>query len=198
VILDGTVRKHGDHADWRGLAVFSRDEVHRYYLEREFRQPLLEQLPGLCLFGMLNPSTADESRPDPTTSRCATIAKLLRRRRWGVVNMFGVRATKPSVVRQMLAAGTDADGEHNREAWRIALEDVRASGGVVVCAWGAHAWAVDRARAFTRLALEGAGAGRLRIVQLTQDGHPGHPLYTPSRAWPTSPWLDAPAYAAAA
>ena len=72
-------------------AVFSDDRVYRYLLRR--RVSFFSDL--VCLFIMLNPSTADEDANDPTIRRCINFA-----RAWGfgileVVNLFAYRATNP-------------------------------------------------------------------------------------------------------
>jgi hypothetical protein len=63
---------------------------HRYLLTRIWDKAT----PPVC-FIMLNPSTADHHRDDPTIKRCMGFA-----RRWGhggiqVVNLFAYRATDP-------------------------------------------------------------------------------------------------------
>jgi len=51
------------------------------------------------MFIGLNPSTADETKDDPTIRRCINYAK-----RWGysglcMTNLFALRATKPAVMK---------------------------------------------------------------------------------------------------
>lgn len=210
MIVDGTVIRHGTNArgGWDGLEVASQDDRFRYYLERTFHQAGLDDRPaGLCLFAMLNPSDANAVKPDPTTSRCGTIARGLRFRRWAVINAVPARSPKPPVARAWLEEVTRRAGDgdpggllplgRNVEAHRQALTEVAETDGLVVIAPGAHAWARPLVRQMVRAALDIAGPARLRIIRLTDDGDPGHPLYTPRETWCTAPWPEAAAYAGA-
>ncbi len=126
---------------------------------------------------MLNPSTADEVRNDPTVERCE------RRARAGafggllVGNIFALRSTDPKA----LYAHPDPVGPGNDAALlRMARE-----AGQVVCAWGVHGALDDRGlRVAARLARAGVRVG---VLGLTRDGHPRHPLYLAS-ATAVAPW----------
>lgn len=118
-------------------------------------------------FLMLNPSTADELRLDPSCTRARNYAG-----RWGyggvlVTNLFGWRATDPE---QMMAA-TDPVGRENDAA---ILRAARAS-AIVVCAWGNHGAFFDR----SRMVLEKLRAIKapLRALRVNAGGEPAHPLY---------------------
>lgn len=146
-------------------AIFSPCRTWRYVLRRHF-------LTGerTVNFIMLNPSTADETLNDPTIRRCIGYAQ-----RWGyqqlvVTNLFAFRATLP---RDMKAApdpvGPENDEHLLREAKRAAL---------VVMAWGSHGAHRDRGAEVKRMLL--AAGVPLHYQMLTQDQHPGHPLYLPA------------------
>lgn len=146
-------------------ATFSPGRTFRYVLRRRFPTGS-----GTVNFVMLNPSTADEVTNDNTVKRCMTYAQ-----RWGyqqlvVTNLFAFRATLP---RDMEAApdpvGPENDEHLLREAKRAAL---------VVMAWGTHGAHRDRGAEIKRM-LQAAGVP-LHYQMLTQDGHPGHPLYLPA------------------
>lgn len=135
------------------------------------------------VFLMLNPSTADGRKDDPTIRRCVGFA-----RRWGfgrlvVVNLFAFRATDPS---DMLRSD-DPIGPHN-DVW-IRRET---AGRVVVLAWGSRSLTVpksvaplycpgrldalqNRPRDVGRICRD-SGA-ELKCLGLTSDGQPRHPLY---------------------
>ncbi len=116
---------------------------------------------------MLNPSTADAERDDPTIRRCAGFA-----RSWGfggmtVVNLFALRATDPARLRR----ARDPVGRDNDRHIAAA-----ASAGLVVVAWGVHGRLGERDRAVLAL-LSGCRPGCLGT---TRGGHPRHPLYLPA------------------
>src|SRR5512133_2959068 len=74
-------------------ATFSRDRRYRYSLWREWNRDL-----SRVAFVMLNPSTADEARLDPTIRRCLGYAHA-----WGcgsfvVGNLFALRSTDPAAL----------------------------------------------------------------------------------------------------
>lgn len=122
-----------------------------------------------ALFIMLNPSTADAEKDDPTIRRCIGFA-----REWGctgvvVVNLFQFRATDPN---ELLKPGIplnprDADAT---------IADAMAQTHVVVAGWGAlHPSLAYRAREVAAIAER--RDRRLHHLGLTKAGHPRHPLY---------------------
>jgi hypothetical protein len=130
--------------------------------------------PWLVVVG-LNPSTADARSEDPTTRRCIGFA-----RRWGhgglmLVNLYGLRATKP---RELRAAGRPI-GKH-ADRWLLA---VHRAGGRTLAAWGNDGLG---ARADAVRAL----LGPLWVLGLTQRGAPRHPLYVRGDVAPQL-WEDA-------
>lgn len=131
------------------------------------------------VFVGLNPSTADETKDDPTIRKCIGFAK-----RWGfgaldMVNLFAWRSTSPSG----LLTASDPIGPENDEAIQRACDDAHR----VVWAWGRHNSAVrrmvtDRRTKAPWLVLrrhcETGTLGR------AQDGSPRHPLMLPySTRW---------------
>ncbi len=125
---------------------------------------------GRILFVGLNPSSADESRDDPTLRRCIGFA-----RRWGyggllMANLFALRATRP----QQLRAARDpvGDGTDRWLAW------LAADAAMIVACWGNHGSMLDRDRAFS------ARQPRLWCLRRNRDGAPAHPLYLPGGVAP--------------
>jgi len=122
-------------------------------------------------FIMLNPSTADAVRDDPTLRRCITFS-----RAWGfssllICNLFAFRASRPAALLHAKdPVGTDND------AW---LSSVVASVDTVVAAWGAAAVAEQRSASV--LALLG-GRDNVHALGFTATGAPRHPLYVPGSA----------------
>jgi hypothetical protein len=150
-------------------AAFSPCRKWRYRLWRTWndRKPYAN-------FLMLNPSTADETRLDPTCSRCHGYAKA-----WGygaliVTNLFAWRATDPADMK----AAADPVGVDNDEH----ILEVAHAAGIVVAAWGNHGLfqaRVDRVRAM----LKEAGV-QLHALRVNGSGQPAHPLYLPSALKP--------------
>lgn len=146
----------------RSAAVLSDCGTYRYRLTR-----LWDPHARPACFVMLNPSTADAKRDDPTIRRCVGFA-----RAWGcggivVVNLFALRATDPAA----LHAATDPIGPANEGYIRGAMVE----GWPVVAAWGAHVPARGRAN-HTRVGADRAGIP-LKCLGVTKEGFPRHPLY---------------------
>lgn len=70
----------------RSHAVLSEDGVYRYRLTREWGENL-DACKRVC-FVMLNPSTADASKDDPTIRKCIGFATRLGFDALEVVNLF--------------------------------------------------------------------------------------------------------------
>lgn len=141
-------------------AAFSRNQLYRYWLKREWNPTL-----PCCAFIGLNPSTADATHDDPTIRRIIGFAQ-----DWGfgsvtVVNLFAYRATKPSDLKT-----TEQPIGPRNNYW---INRVTAEANTVVAAWGNHGlfmgrndWALGR--------IDG-----LYCLGITKQGQPRHPLYCP-------------------
>lgn len=158
-------------------AALSADGVYRYSLRRQWQggEPV-------DLWIMLNPSTADATKDDPTIRRCVAFSKS-----WGscglvVVNLYGFRATDPDAMWAARSRGVDIIGPET-DAWIRAHAETTAYGRTV-CAWGAHG---DPERAAHVAALI-RDAGRTPCaLGVTKSGQPRHPLYLRRDAQP-EPW----------
>ena len=129
-------------------------------------------------FVMLNPSTADAEKDDPTIRRCMGFA---RREGCGgivVVNLFALRVTRPVHLFDGSIAD-DAEGPLNRSAVWNAL----CTGYTLVAAWGAHPLADTSSVHLLVKDMPG-----VLCLGMTADGSPRHPLYlksdTPLEVWP--------------
>lgn len=157
-------------------AILSTCGTYRYTLHRQIPSVLRWVRP--CLFVMLNPSTADATKDDPTIRRCVGFAKREGCTGLTVVNLFALRATDPAAL--MLSdnpVGPDND-RHLREqidAHRI---------GIIVAAWGSHQLA-QRNRGWLKSLLIERGA---QCLGMTKDGSPRHPLYVKADQ-PLVPWV---------
>ena len=148
-------------------ASFSACGTYRYDLTRHWGDD------PMVVWVLLNPSTADAERDDPTIRRCIGFAK-----QWGhgglvVLNLFALRSTDPKALyHHPDPVGPDNDATITR--W-LDRDDVRR----VVVAWGAHGALHDRYRAFAELALatRRIALRRAQCLGRTQKGQPRHPLY---------------------
>lgn len=125
------------------------------------------------LFLMLNPSTADEFRNDPTVARCETRARTMGFGTMLVANIFAFRATHPSDLK----AADAPIGPLNDSvlvAWSSAAS-------MTVAAWGVHGAHRGRAKE-----LAAHLPDTTYHLGLTKAGHPRHPLYV---AFATQPRL---------
>lgn len=153
------------------------------------------------LFSMLNPSTADAIKDDPTVRRCRGFAeretsghddgsgsalivepyryRLLRGDLFAVVNPYAYQATEPLELALAQRDGADIVGPEN-DAW-IAREAARAH--LIIVASGNPPAGLkgfsDRMREVARI-LSADGARELLCFGLTKAGWPKHPLYLAS------------------
>ena len=150
-------------------ALFSPCRRWRYLLWRRW-----DAARPVANFLMLNPSTADEWKLDPSCTRARVYAE-----RWGygaliVTNIFGWRATDP----QEMKAVRDPVGRGNDRAILRAAREAE----IVVCAWGNHGAHMGRS-AEVRELLRRAKA-QPRALRMNSNGEPAHPLYLPATLEP--------------
>lgn len=151
-------------------AQFSRCRRWRYLLWRRW-----DATKPVANFLMLNPSTADELKLDPSCTRARNYAE-----RWGyggliVTNIFGWRATDPKVMKSV----KDPVGRGNDAAILRAAREAK----LVVCAWGNHGEHLGRGSEV--LSLLGKQNIELHLLKLNGNGHPAHPLYLPQSLSPS-------------
>lgn len=152
-------------------AIFNSTESHRYYLSRQWStsKPLVA-----C---MLNPSTADAFKNDPTVQIIENLAKSMNCGGFIVLNFAAIRATDP---RDMISSN-DPFGEYNLYAikktlsqivgrWRIKPDILLAYGNnIEKLPTGIHV-----ANNINRIC---ARYGNLKCLKITKKGFPQHPLY---------------------
>lgn len=156
-------------------AKFSADGVYRHWLKRD------ELLPGSteksrAVFVMLNPSTADHTKNDPTLTRCINFAVFWGYNNLTVVNLFDWIATNPKELpREKLIASSPYNDPTILSAAHGA--------SLVVCAWGAYPHLEGRGQKVLDDLKE---MGRTpRALALTKGGQPRHPLYLPADLKPS-------------
>lgn len=142
-------------------AIFSECRTYRYALWRWWDK----EKRYLMVIG-LNPSTADETKDDPTVRRCKQFAS-----DWGfgglcMMNLFAFRATKPAV---MMAYASPVGDENDKF-----LVESGTYAGIILAAWGIHGAHMARDYAVRRLIEKRV---QMRCLGTTKAGQPRHPLY---------------------
>ena len=147
-------------------AIFSVDGCYRYVLTRTDQGGV-----GVCMFIMLNPSTADATTNDPTIRRCIGFAKA-----WGfnmlvIGNLFAYRTKDPN---ELLMVDDPVGPDGNNDF----LKGMALCADLVICAWGNGQIPVKGGhRALdVKLMLEDMGAN-LHTLGMTKVWQPKHPLY---------------------
>ena len=161
--------------DERRTAYISKDQLYRYTLHRVWNMRI-----GSMVFVMMNPSTADYTKNDPTIRRCVNFARDHGLGGISVVNLFAWRATDPRKLND--AAIHDPIGPDNNYHIAQVLRVFRHfPDSRLVCAWGAHKHPQKDAQVenIDRLATS------LNIPQyclgMTLEGAPRHPLFVPKK-----------------
>lgn len=148
-------------------AVFSECRNYRYYLWRMWD----ETKPTIVFIG-LNPSTANESKNDPTIRRVLTFAK-----NWGygkvyMMNLFALVSPYP----KDLLDCPDPIGENDSYLKTIC------TGKDILFAWGAFTAAKERAYEIS------VRFPNAYCLGTNSDGSPKHPLYIKGDTQPTKFW----------
>jgi hypothetical protein len=146
-------------------AVFSPDRRYRYALWR-----IWDERKPVCMFIGLNPSTANENRDDPTTTRCMSFAAS-----WGygghcMGNLFAYCSRDPHALRNGDPIGPEND------AWLAYLAGYSA---IVVACWG-QIWKDEDGRKEAVIKL----VPNLYCLGTTKTGQPKHPLFLPGDTKP--------------
>lgn len=140
------------------------DGLYRWRLERRWGAGT-----SVCWI-LLNPSTADAEKDDPTIRRVIAFSE-----QWGhdaavVVNLLPIRSPNPREAERW-AARTDVGDVLSRN--NLAIARAFQSSALTICAWGASRWARSMGRRHTtRL----GRTGPLFCLAVNADGSPRHPL----------------------
>lgn len=139
-------------------------DCYRYELRRIWDDSL-----PLLVVCMLNPSTADHEKNDPTVLALIHFGKL-----WGyggllIVNLYAFRSSSP---KEMFAAGAAACGPENEKYTAAAALYAKANGGRMLAAWGNDG--NERATFLTEwIRCQGV---EMICLGTTQNGSPKHPM----------------------
>jgi hypothetical protein len=162
-----------------GAAWFSADGTRRYKLERFWG----DETPETINFVMMNPSTADERKDDPTIRKCVGFAKGFGYERIVVTNLIPVISTLP----YSLPTSTGRD-----EANEAVLRHAASTSDFCIVAWGSIppglsmriGWP-EYVRAFRIITAD--LSPKVHCLGLTRSGDPRHPsrlsYETPLEQW---------------
>ena len=143
-------------------AILSECGTYRYLLQRSWDV----QLQAVC-FIMLNPSTADDKKDDPTIRRCIGYAQKFGYGSLYVVNLFALRATNKTEIQT-----TENPIGPENDQW---IEQLSKKTDCIIAAWGNDGKYLNRSQdILKKLSQEG------RIVyclKISKQNEPCHPLY---------------------
>lgn len=121
---------------------------------------------GTILWVMLNPSTADAIKPDPTITRVVDFSLSFGYQNLQVVNLYAFRTTFP----HELWLAEDPVGADN-DRW---IHEAARRASIVVVAWGGNAKPDRVARVVELLQVDNPV---VYCLGTNSDGSPKHPLY---------------------
>ena len=147
-------------------AIFDITERYRYSLWRAW-SPYHPRM----AFILLNPSTADEHKNDPTIRRCISFAQAWNFGSIEVVNLFAYRATD---YRELFKASEPIGTENNH----FLVQAVEHS-PLIVLGWGARGTFLNRDRQVMTLL---TARNDFSCLGLTKNRQPRHPLYVKGNA----------------
>lgn len=149
-------------------AVLSDDGLYRYRLTRTWDAGL-----PTAFWILLNPSTADHTKDDPTVKRCVAFARAWGKGGIDVRNLFAWRSSDPDDLKRAFdPVGPDNDEHHFRGLPALSVQE--AEGHAVVAGWGDGGGLNSRDRVVVKM-LE-KFAIRLVCLGVTASGAPKHPL----------------------
>lgn len=135
---------------------------YRYFLKRTWNNN-----DKIMTYIMLNPSTADASKDDPTIHKCVKFAIREGCGSICVINLFALRSSKPEV----LYTHNDPIGPEN-DYW---IDKIAKQSEIIIAAWGNHSNLFNRnIEVVNRLKLY--GITNLCCLGLNKTGTPKHPL----------------------
>ena len=163
----------------RSNAIFSDCGHYRYWLERiwDLEAPILPWV-------LLNGSTADSVRNDPTVRRIIGFTRQWEFGGLWLANAYAAMATNP---RDLLAMDHNA-GPRNRhyvqrtirDAWRYALKLRHTKELPVIVGWGNHGANGGQDRRVLDWIRRAGVPVRVQCLGVTKLGCPRHPLYCPA------------------
>lgn len=166
-------------------ATFSACRRYRYRLWE-----IWDRTKPIVLYIMLNPSTADEVKNDPTVERCSRRAELLGCGGFRIANIFAWRSTDPKALYDtaidpiseppVVVGGVTLSVKNMMNDQFIRTQALGAN--LVICGWGEHGAHMGRGDGVMAM-LRNANV-KPHALRLNKSGQPAHPLYIPYSAQP--------------
>ena len=151
---------------------FGEERTYRYWLGAKIQLPDGVEDEGTCLFIMLNPSDADEAKPDQTVKKCLGFAH-----RWGygtvwLCNLYAMCGSEPATALSTLAP-VGIDNDRHISAMASIVDKV-------VLAWGSTHLGPserrDRACDVVRMLDDAGVSAKMYHLNSLADGQPRHPV----------------------
>lgn len=143
---------------------------YRYWLSRKWGEG------PPCLFIMLNPSTADADKDDPTIRRCISFAKNNGYGELIVVNLFAYRSANPLALRKIFNHKFETNDAYIKE---LALGVVD-KGGICIAAWGFSGTYMNACEIAKKLFIDLGVPLYCLGITTAKSPQPKHPLYLPA------------------
>ena len=150
-------------------AIFSPDKIYRYFLSFKTGIPGKKKI----IWIMLNPSTADAFKMDPTVTRCFNRSKQKQANEMIILNLFAMRSPYPKDLYKI----DDPIGLLNDE---IIASSLQGKDTTLICAWGSHILARERSQ---QLLMRNKHVSKYCSTHFvyclghTKEGAPVHPLH---------------------
>jgi hypothetical protein len=139
-------------------ATFSHDRKYRYVLSRRWNT----RSNRFVMYIGLNPSTANEEKPDNTITKLIKVSKYNGFDGMFMLNIFAIVSSKPSVLK------TDSDPLGDNNGW---LEEIAPKCDKIVFCWGNFKEAQERAQEVIKM------FDKAYCLFQNKNGSPKHPLY---------------------
>lgn len=160
--MSGLFSADGLSGSWESGAEFSPCERFRYRLWRRW-----DRTKPMLMFCLLNPSTADAEKSDPTVTRCGIRARAAGYGGLYIGNIFAFRSTDPA----NLYGEADPIGPCNDDALLMMANDSES----VIFGCGNHG--AHRGRCAQVLAMLKLANKPIKALAVNASGYPKHPLY---------------------
>jgi hypothetical protein len=143
-------------------AILDTKREYRYMLERQWG----DHNDNFVNFVLLNPSTANETKDDPTIKACIKFAQNLKFDGFYVTNLFAFRTKSPEILKQ----SESPVGSKNNEF----IKKYACKSKLVVVAWGNHGKFLNRDKEVLEILSK---IKTPHCLAITKSGSPKHPLY---------------------